>query len=74
MLLLLTDGIAGDVAGDGVVVWLLAEVLWLLTDGIAGAAAGDGVVVGRGVVVVDRWNSRSSGRRWGGCWQRCCGC
>ena len=45
MLLLLTDGIAGDVAGDGDVVWLLAEVLWLLTDGIAGAAAGDGVVV-----------------------------
>ena len=41
MLLLLTDGIAGDVAGDGDVVWLLAEVLWLLTDGIAG----DGVVV-----------------------------
>ena len=44
-MLLLTDGIAGDVAGDGDVVWLLAEVLWLLTDGIAGAAAGDGVVV-----------------------------
>ena len=52
VLLLLTDEIAGAVAGDGVVVWLLAEVLylltevlWLLTNVRAGAVAGDGVVV-----------------------------
>ena len=42
VLWLLTDGIAGAAAGDGVVVWLLTEVLWLLTDGRAGVAAGDG--------------------------------